>query len=52
MRSVETQYKDRINFISVDGSNSKNGMFYTLTEILYLFKYSIAVPNNIFPYDS
>lgn len=27
MRSVETQYKDRINFISVDGSNSKNGMF-------------------------
>lgn len=26
MRSVETQYRDRINFISVDGSNSKNGM--------------------------
>lgn len=28
MRSVETQYKDRINFISVDGSNSKNGEFW------------------------
>lgn len=25
MRSMEAQYKDRINFISIDGSNSKNG---------------------------
>jgi hypothetical protein len=27
MRSMEAQYKDRVNFISIDGSNSKNGEF-------------------------
>jgi thiol-disulfide isomerase/thioredoxin len=27
MRSIETQYKDRINFITIDGSSFKNGMF-------------------------
>ena len=27
MRSIETQYKDKINFVTIDGSNAKNGAF-------------------------
>lgn len=43
MRSVETQYRDRINFISVDGSNSKNGMMKPMINVSCVFK-SVAEP--------
>jgi thiol-disulfide isomerase/thioredoxin len=35
MRSMEAQYKDRINFISIDGSNSKNGEFQATGVVLF-----------------
>lgn len=25
MRSIESQYKDKVNFVTLDGSNTKNG---------------------------